>query len=186
MAAVREVCRPLKDFYPDVDERHRAHYLFAHRFLPAYFFQNPRGVGYHLDQGDQNDCTRYVQARWQMMEEHEAGTSIRGFRRVTDLSAWKQQIGSHPALCVTMPEPEAPPLAFLLAAVFMVPSSMPWDDWPQETTGRFFTLERTDEDEAGYGVLCEWTVTEHRNHVVRAESTAQGFIDAVARELKSK
>ena len=41
---IHEICRSCQEFYPDPETRQKVHYLFAHRFLPEYFFFNPRGV----------------------------------------------------------------------------------------------------------------------------------------------
>jgi hypothetical protein len=188
-SSIQEICQSLEGFYPDPDERHKAHYLFAHRFLPEYFFLNPRGVmaGAYLSV----DCTKFVQARWQMME-YRAGLVAEPprrarplvFRRVTDVVGWSQTIGPYPALCVGMPQPERSPQAYSIAAVLLVSASEGHAQWPQDAAGRFFTLEKT--PDRSEGLLCEWTIGgEHRNLALLVPPTAAGLVEALARILET-
>jgi hypothetical protein len=189
--SVQEICRSLKEFYPDPEMRRRVHYSFAHRFLPEYLFSNPRGVvgGVYIEPNI--DCTKYVQARWQMMEERaglaeQQAPHVRPlrFRRVTDLSAWKQEICGHPALWVKMPDPESSPQAYFVSAVLLVSATKPFEEWPKDASGRLFTLERTVDDRGPNGVLCEWDRDgRHHNRLLLVPATPFGFVGAVAEVL---
>ena len=190
-ASLHEICQSLNAFYPDPEVRRKAHYAFAHRFLPEYFFCNPRGVVGSVYIEQHIDCTKFIQARWQMMEERAGlveqqprhARPLR-FRRVTDLSAWKQEICRHPALWVKMPEPEHSPQAYFVSAVLLVSASRPFDEWPGDAVGRLFTLERTVDNHGSNGVLCEWDRSgDHHNFGALAAVTPVGFVGAVAEVL---
>jgi hypothetical protein len=209
---ILEESRPLAEFYPDAQERSRAHYAFAHRFLPHYAHQNPmRAV---LLNG--TDPTRFIQARWQMFED-VAGLRPYGdtperllFRRVTDLTAWHEFVGGHPALVIQMPVPEGPACAFYLTVVLLVSESAfqaadaalraytpeapeQFDQRllaPLRTAPcRYFTLEKSlglegTAEELKLGILCEWTRDgSHCNFGVHLPATREAFTDVVARAL---
>lgn len=188
---VQEICRSCQEFYPDRETRHRANYLFAHRFLPEYFFRNPRGVVGGVYLVKDADCVRYIQARWQMMEhlagfvkEPERRARPLTLRRVTDLAAWKQTISGHPALCVEMPEPEESPGAFFVSLILLVDAGVSFEEWPVNASGRVFTLERLPDGRTDHGVLCEWTQDAHHNHGILVSATRFSFCAAVENALK--
>ena len=187
-----EDCRTLAEFYPDAEERDQLHYTFAHRFFPQYFFANPRGVVRSPDDPDTVDGdTRYIQARWQMMEQHlelvplPFGPGRMVFRRVMDLHAWRQYVVGRPALFVQLPVPESPVRAFFFA---MVLEDAPPDG--DEPGGRFITLERTYQDgdepatERSPGILCEWTADgSHHNSGAPVAPDREAFVRAVEERI---
>lgn len=185
---IREICRSLQEFYPDPTARHEAHYFFAHRFFPEYFFDYPRAVVGSIYLEQDIDCAKYIQARWQMMEElvkkqaPEARPQL--FRRVTDLSAWRETIGGHPALFVKMPGPEKSPEAYFVSAVLLVAASRPFVEWPDDASGRLFTLERLPDGQASGGVLCEWTRGKHLNLGTLVPATCAAFVHAVRQAVE--
>lgn len=120
---LREDSRPLVAFYPEFETRRLMHSMFCHQFLPQYVHQNPFNFVRH----DGTEPTRFLQARWMMMEDMIAirrdgslPTAMpQVFRRVTDISASEEVVAGHPCILVHMPAPEGPPCAFFLAAVLL-------------------------------------------------------------------
>lgn len=209
---IHEDSKTLAEFYPDAQERARAHYTFAHRFLPGYVHDNP--MNFVLQ--NSGDPTRFVQARWQMFE-NAAGLRAYGdtpermlFRRVADLTAWSGTTGENPAVFVQMPLPEGPACAFYLAVVLLVPVSVlkpaqvAMQDYVSGASPeldqrllaplrvapcRYFTLEKSlglegTADEWKLGSFCEWTRDgSHRNFGVHLPPTREAFADGVTRAL---
>src|SRR3954447_13163538 len=73
----QEDWRTLREFYPDPELRHRAHYAFAHAFLPKYVWQNPFAFfGYLYDQSPSEgpmEPTLFLHSRWHTIFEPAAG-----------------------------------------------------------------------------------------------------------------
>ena len=188
---VHEDTRLLRDFYPDPSPRHRMHYLFVHRFLPKYIHENPL----NFFRCDGTDPTRFVQARWAMMEKlldpkvvHGAPAGTMLFRRVSDIQACREEIGGHPAIIITMPTPEQPSAAFFVGAILLAPAGQP-STWSANSRARVFTLERilSLEGEAAIrsGRLCEWTASgEHRDSGLEVEVAPPAFRTALASVLQ--
>ena len=192
---IEEDCRPLDGFYPDPEQRGKVHYTFAHGFFPQYFFSNPAGVVRSVED-DEEDSTRYVQARWQMFEQRvglidqpSLDTGAMVFRRVTDLRAWKEPIRGFPCLFVEMPVPEHSPHAYFLGLVLMRPGRH-LEETESTVADRFFTLERAADDtrtllpNGSPGYLCEWRVDGfHLNNGTAVEPNREAFVAAVAHAL---
>ena len=188
---MKEDSRTLREFYPDAEMRHRVHYTFAHRFLPAYVWQNPaaffRALYGEIDRGQPTDPTRFLQSRWHAIFEPDYGLvtdesvdpiatpkSKYVFRRVSDLSMTLHDVGGGRAALVRMPPPEQSPEAYFVCIL--------------ETGARVITLEYTREElaskhEGDQGIICEW-VREgasgiHRNFGAGVAPEPEAFLHAV-------
>jgi hypothetical protein len=131
------------------------------------------------------------------------------FRRLTDLLAWWQDVGGHPAVFVQMPVPEGPSCAFFIVVVLLAPLDAfkaadaairncvqrlrPRPDEAllarlRGAPGRYFTLERSvnseDQQALQQGHFCEWTRDgEHRSSGWYLPSSREAFAEAVIRAL---
>ena len=168
--------------------RHRVHYTFAHRFLPAYVWKNPSAFFRALHGGiglEPADPTRFLQSRWHAIFEPGFGLvsdesvdplatdeSNYVFRRVSDLSMSLHDVGGTRAALVRMPAPEKSPEAHFVCIL--------------EYRARIITLELMQEDETSHrdrGILCEWEPGGehgmHKNFGVGVASNPEVFLDAV-------
>jgi hypothetical protein len=211
---IKEISKTLAEFYPDFSTRMGLHYAFTHKFLVHYVHENPFNFALH----DGVDPTRFVQTRWNMMEWNaglqplpaaSASKEIQ-FRRVSDLTAWTQEICGYPSIFIQMPTPEHYLRAFFIAVVF----KFPIQDFRQvEETfakqiqaqnpdaeailtplyragarvgARLFTLERSinledDERVLRIGSLCEWEPTkQHHNFGMAVPVSRNDFVAAVS------
>lgn len=172
----QEKPRPLADFYPEAEGRKRAHYFFAHRFLPSLVHANPRD--FFVTPALWADPTAFVRSLWQLADPR---ASYQGWQ-VGDLAARLETINGWPALLVQLPPPESfpPALAFFIAIVLQPPDP----DSPEVPKARVLTLERTLDgigiDPTTTGVLCAWTANgRHRNLCQFVAVTRLAFLEAV-------
>jgi hypothetical protein len=199
------VSKTLAEFFPDARQRRSMHYSFAHVWLPEYAHSDPaRFFGYF--QRREQEPTRFVRSRWQMMEEDAGlygGATMDkvDIRRVTDLT---MTVGlpatpavpgpapaAHPEIfesplpvaVVQMPPPEYTAHAWLVALVHDLQA-----DAPTPAALRVFTLENS-EGLTGYGILCEWQGRGkeriHRNHGTHVPITRDDFLKQVFLKMRA-
>ena len=190
---ITEDSRPLHAFYPDPKLRSQIHYGFAHRFLPEYVHGDPGGFLAYLNAAS-IDPTRFIQSRWQMMEEiislpgvDQGRFDPSVFRRLTELELWTDEVGGRPAAIIQMPVPERAPLAFFIAVVIRMTESSE-DQGHVEASARYFTLERfIGGGGSALGVLGEWTHDrKHITHDLTIPVSREAFIGAVARAIEAE
>jgi hypothetical protein len=196
--------RTFQEFYPDPALRHKAHYWFAHKFLPAYVQQDPRRFFSYLFRQDTPggvmEPTRFIHSRWTMFEEQAGLIKVEGdpahggmvFRRVSELAMSLHVVADKPVALVQMPTPEKPGEASFVAAALQA-SSADTKSWPPDSGARVFTLESLHTemypelpDARQRGVFCEWTKSgEHRNFGFSIRAEREAVLQAVARALQA-
>ncbi len=191
---IHEVRRTFREFYPDLTARNRAHYEFAHRFLPQYVHHNPHAFFsylFHRDvPGGAMEPTRFIHSRWTMFEQMagfippNSDPSWRGlpFRRVAELSMSTHHSAGRPLALVQMPSPEQPAGAFFVACTLLASAARP-ESWPHDAQARVLTLEAKlspSAAEIGTGLVCEWTRDgDHRNFGLSVPADRDSFLRAV-------
>ena len=203
---MKEELGTLAEFYADAATRKELHYSFAHIFLPKLFHQSPLNFVLH----DTVPPTLCMQAHWGRLET-SAGLRrphSEVFHRLTDLEAWSDTAGGHPALIVKMPPVEDPTCAYFVAGVLLEDAALfqaaerALGDWlkgvgvrPSDgpfarlraARGRYFTLEKASgfpgKPSGDFGVLCEWANEEHLNTGRFVRSTREDFRLAVQQQL---
>jgi hypothetical protein len=193
--------KPLKAFYPDEALRHKLHYCFAHQWLPAYARSDPARFFGYFERGEV-EPTRFIQARWQMMEGELGVTAPPApgqmvIRRVSDLqmsvelpapaTSANQAIAlRRPIAIVQMPAPEFMTYAYFVGIVLDpaqpngIPQSIP--------EARVFTLEQI-EGRDDRGRFCEWKraekAIEHFRYQTLVAPQRDEFIRAIRESLGS-
>lgn len=124
------------------------HYFFAHKVLPAVFFNNPENFLFVL----RTRGIQELQASWDRV-----GSKIEQGERVTatGLACEIRELGLGTTIAlITLPAPERSPEAYFAAAVYRAPQR------PEPAVTRFFTLECVQPRPNQNGLLCEWTSDE--------------------------
>jgi hypothetical protein len=175
--------KPLREFYPDSAERLKLHYLFAHRWLPAYVKSEAARFFGYFQRGEQKP-TPFIQARWQMMERElklipvpTPDTVI--IRRVKDLHMSVDSSGACPLAIVQMPTPEFVTHAYFVGIVLL----QQLEKFSEiGKAARIFTLEKV-EDSSTEGSLCEWVFEEseltHGRYAIRLPATLERFGEVI-------
>ena len=200
--------KPLKEFYPDANQRLKLHYHFSHRWLPAYAKSDPARFFGYFQRGEQ-EPTKFIQARWQIMEQElklipppPPGQIATVIRRVSDLQMWvditplAQPVGEggqrpgegvsrYPLAVVQMPDPEFITHAYYVG-IILVQAGQPGTA-PAKPEARVFTLEKI-EDSSTEGRLCEWSFAEkeitHRNYGTQVRVAREDFIKAMFAKIE--
>lgn len=189
--------RPLAGFYPDRALRHRAHYEFAHGFLPQLVHSRPEDF-FGPCAADHHQLEHVVRGRFAVFEALTGrtapwpGSRPTHLRMVSDLTAVRTQIDGRFAVLITMPTPEECPEAIFILAIKLSADDLAGDLYPA-SSARVFTLERiTQDDEASAtlptrGVICEWDPTPaHRNYGRVIEPRSEAFIGAVTEIVRGR
>jgi hypothetical protein len=182
--------KPLQEFYPDAGQRLKLHYHFAHRWLPAYAKSDPACFFGYFQRGEQ-EPTKFVQARWQMMEQElklipspPAGRLTTAIRRISDLKMRVDMSGRYPFAVVQMPLPEFMTHAYYIGIVLLSGKGQGVE--PPKSEAKVFTLEKI-EQSSTEGRLCEWAIAEreisHRNYGTQVPVTREEFIKAVLSKI---
>jgi hypothetical protein len=192
----QEVSATFREFYPDPSLRHRAHYGFAHQFLPQYVWQNPFAFFSYVYNRD-NGCvpmepTRFIQSRWSAIFEPllNGPTAPRSavFRRVSDLSMTIQPLDGKPSALIQMPLPEQPAEALFICIVLLAAVDNP-SAWPRDSTARVFTLEAMQDKYSAGGtqaIICEWKPgPTHLNSGICIGPQRELFLQTIAQLLKA-
>ena len=201
-ALTRIDSRTFREFYPEPEGRHSAHYAFAHKFLPTYIHKNPFGFFWHLFRVDPargvTEPTLFIHTRWTMFEELTGRIKVEGdllhggLRRVSDLTMSLHELANRPVALVRMPMPERPAEARFVAAA-LLGSTGDLETRNRDLEARVFTVESVHADmspevrDAGNkDVLCEWTKGgEHWNFGVGVSTESEAVLETVAGALQA-
>lgn len=192
--------RTFQAFYPDPEKRRDVHYIFAHKFLPFFIYQDPRTFFSELLCEEMLGGTRgdrgLIHLHWTAFEAQSGlieaevdpvnGPSV--VRRISELSLSLHVVADKPVAVVQMPNPEHMAHAYFVAAVLLGSAAEP-ESWPPDVGARVFTLEFEGEDapRAGeIGVFCEWMKNgTHANYSFHTKTEQSAFLQGVATVLQS-
>jgi hypothetical protein len=130
------------------------HYFFAHRFLPAVFYNDPEEFVDYL----RRDTTNVLRAVWT-----SAGSDLELDERLTPLGLGCEirDLEDQTAIVlITLPEPEVSPEAYFVAAAYRSAAVS------GEALVRYFTLECRQPGDDQTPFVCEWVTTEF--HCIRS------------------
>ena len=143
------------------------------------------------------DPTRFVQSRWSMIFERQAGLSQVDYgsriedmviRRVSDLEMSIHEVAEMAAALVKMPEPERPAEAYYVCVVLLASAKNP-SVWSRDVLARVFTLEAQAfqaATSAPTGAVCEWTESStHVNLGLTIPARPDRFLECVGSVLSN-
>lgn len=145
-----------------MNEPRGQHYLFAHRFLPHFFFEDPERFFDILE----NEGRRFLDWMWQRAGTQTDDGAIPPDGLDVNLFRFDERTY---CACVTLPPPIGITEAYWVAAVYR----------PEESLTAYYTLELGFDPDGTRTVLGGWGPDAHYNFGTGPEPNMRAFLDWV-------